>query len=192
MNADIAAGAAIALSKLATITDGQILVGPSGNGAPTAVTMNGDVTISNTGATTIGNAKVTENMLAASLPFDDGDKIDLSAITGVTDSSEGLFLPSNAGTPTGANAEGQITWDSSNDKLYVGTSSGVQEIGSGSGFQPLDSDLTAIAALANTDSNFIVGNGSAWVAENAATARTSLGLGTIATQDSNSVSITGG
>lgn len=41
--------------------------------------------------------------------------------------------------------------------------------------QPLDADLTAIAALANTDGNVIVGNGSAWVAESGATARTSLG-----------------
>lgn len=47
--------------------------------------------------------------------------------------------------------------------------------------QPLDADLTAIAALANTDGNFIVGNGSAWVAESGATARTSLGLGALAT-----------
>ena len=50
--------------------------------------------------------------------------------------------------------------------------------------QPLDTDLTAIAALANTDSNFIVGNGTAWVAESGATARTSLGLGSAATTDS--------
>lgn len=39
----------------------------------------------------------------------------------------------------------------------------------------LDSDLTAIAALAKTDGNIIVGNGTAWVAESGATARTSLG-----------------
>ena len=58
--------------------------------------------------------------------------------------------------------------------------------------QPLDSDLTAIAALAVTDGNFIVGNGTTWVAENGATARTSLGLGTIATQAASSVTITGG
>lgn len=58
--------------------------------------------------------------------------------------------------------------------------------------QPLDADLTAIAALANTDGNFIVGNGSTWVAESGATARTSLGLGSMATQNSNSVSISGG
>ena len=37
-------------------------------------------------------------------------------------------------------------------------------------------DLTAIGALAKTDGNLIVGNGSTWVAESGATARTSLGL----------------
>ena len=51
------------------------------------------------------------------------------------------------------------------------------------GAQPVDADLTAIAALANTNSNFIVGNGSAWVAESGSTVRTSLGLGTSATLD---------
>ena len=66
--------------------------------------------------------------------------------------------------------------------------------------QAYDADLTAIGALAKTDGNFIVGDGTTWVAESGATARTSLGLasgatttvGTIATQNSNSVSITGG
>ena len=48
-------------------------------------------------------------------------------------------------------------------------------------FQPLDADLTAIAALANTDGNFIVGSGSTWVAESGSTARASLGLGSLAT-----------
>jgi len=58
--------------------------------------------------------------------------------------------------------------------------------------QPLDADLTAIAALSPTDNNVIVGNGSAWVAESGSTARTSLGLGTISTQASSNVSISGG
>lgn len=52
----------------------------------------------------------------------------------------------------------------------------------GSNVQAYDADLTAIAALAKTDGNVIVGNGSAWVAESGATARTSLGLGSIATK----------
>jgi hypothetical protein len=43
-------------------------------------------------------------------------------------------------------------------------------------YQPLDADLTAIAGLTPTDSNIIVGNGTTWVTETGATARTSLGL----------------
>jgi hypothetical protein len=48
----------------------------------------------------------------------------------------------------------------------------------GTDVQAYDADLAAIVALTPTDSNIIVGNGSAWVAESGATARTSLGLGT--------------
>lgn len=53
----------------------------------------------------------------------------------------------------------------------------------GTNVQAYDAELTAIAALAVTDGNFIVGNGTTWVAESGATARTSLGLGTLATQN---------
>ena len=55
-----------------------------------------------------------------------------------------------------------------------------------------NANLTAIGNLATTDGNFIVGSGSTWVAETGSTARASLGLGTISTQASSSVAITGG
>ena len=45
----------------------------------------------------------------------------------------------------------------------------------GTNVQAYDADLTVIGALAKTDSNFIVGNGTAWVAESGATARASMG-----------------
>jgi len=51
----------------------------------------------------------------------------------------------------------------------------------GSDVQSWDAQLDDIAALAVTNGNFIVGNGSAWVAESGSTARTSLGLGSLAT-----------
>ena len=51
----------------------------------------------------------------------------------------------------------------------------------GSNVQAYVATTSAIAALAVTDSNFIVGNGSTWVAESGATVRTSLGLGSLAT-----------
>lgn len=48
----------------------------------------------------------------------------------------------------------------------------------GTDVQAYDADLDAIAALSKTDGGIIVGNGSAFVLESGATARTSLGLGT--------------
>jgi hypothetical protein len=51
----------------------------------------------------------------------------------------------------------------------------------GTNVQAYDADLSAIAALAPTADNFIVGNGTAWTLETPAQSRTSLGLGTIAT-----------
>lgn len=46
----------------------------------------------------------------------------------------------------------------------------------GTNVQTYDAQLADIAALAVTDSNIIVGNGTSWVAESGATARTSLGV----------------
>ncbi len=57
-NAKVSATAAIAFSKLATLTDGHILVG-SGAGVATDVAVSGDVTLINTGAFTIAALAVT-------------------------------------------------------------------------------------------------------------------------------------
>jgi len=62
----------------------------------------------------------------------------------------------------------------------------------GSDVQAWDTQLDDIAALAVTNGNFIVGDGANWVAEDPATVKTTLGLGTIVTQNSNNVTITGG
>ena len=58
--------------------------------------------------------------------------------------------------------------------------------------QTASASLTDIANLALTDGNIIVGDGSNWVAESTATARISLGIGTIATQEVTNVAILGG
>jgi len=58
----------------------------------------------------------------------------------------------------------------------------------GSDVQAYDADLNAIATLSKTNGNFIVGNGSTWVAESGSTARTSLGLGTSAVLNTAAVS----
>jgi len=62
VNDSIASNAAIAHSKLASVTDGQILVG-NGSNVPTSVAVSGDVTIANTGAVTIANDAVEIGMI---------------------------------------------------------------------------------------------------------------------------------
>lgn len=62
----------------------------------------------------------------------------------------------------------------------------------GSNVQQYNPNLTTLAGLSYTDNSFIVGTGTTWHIESGATARTSLGLGSIATQNSNAISITGG
>ena len=63
VNADISGSAQIALSKLADLTSGQVIVGSAGN-VPTAVAMAGDVTIIAAGTTAIGANKVLSSMVS--------------------------------------------------------------------------------------------------------------------------------
>lgn len=98
-----------------------------------------------------------------------------------------VFTQGSGGDVTIANGKSAIIYADGG-----GAGAAVVDITSTFNFQTSSAALTAIAALATTDNNFIVGNGSTWVAESGATARTSLGLGSIATQAANNVSISGG
>lgn len=62
-NAKVDAAAAIAFSKLASLTSGNILVGNASN-VPTSVALSGDATISNTGVLTIAAGAVVTADLA--------------------------------------------------------------------------------------------------------------------------------
>ena len=62
------------------------------------------------------------------------------------------------------------------DLANAGTARTNLGVAIGSNVQAYDADLTALGGLAKTDGNIIVGNGSTWVAESGATARTSLGV----------------
>ena len=68
INSKVSASAAIALSKLAYGSSGQVIVGASGDGVPTYRTVTGDVTISDAGVTAIGADKVlTASVLDANI-----------------------------------------------------------------------------------------------------------------------------
>lgn len=95
----------------------------------------------------------------------------------------GLGSMATANSGTGSS---QYRTNAQNDARFVLTTD------IGTSVQAYDAELAAIAALAVTDGNIIVGDGTTWVAESGSTARASLGLGTIATQESSNVAITGG
>lgn len=65
-NAKVSASAAIAFSKLASLTSAHILVG-NGSNVATDVAMSGDATLANTGAITIANGAVSKAKLATAI-----------------------------------------------------------------------------------------------------------------------------
>ena len=115
---------------------------------------------------------------------------ELAAIAGLTSAANKLPYFTGSGTADLADltAFARTLLDDAN----ASTARTTLGLAIGSDVQAYNAQLAAFAALSNTDGNFVVGNGSTFVVESGATARTSLGLGSIATQASNNVSITGG
>ena len=127
------------------------------------------------------------------------DSVTLTNALAVAQGGTGATTASGARTNLGSTATGDALFTAT-DAAAARTTLGAGAVGSsvfaaataaaaqqamdtdvGVDVQAYDADLTAIGALAKTDGNFIVGDGSTWVAESGATARTSLGLGTLAT-----------
>jgi hypothetical protein len=65
VNAEINASAAIAHTKLASITAGQVLLGNASN-VPTATALTGDVTVNSSGVTAIGSGVIVDADVSAS------------------------------------------------------------------------------------------------------------------------------
>ena len=80
VNADVNASAAIALSKLANATAGQVLLGTTTTGVVTATTISGDVTVTGAGVTAISSGVIVDADINASAAIDK-TKISGTAIT---------------------------------------------------------------------------------------------------------------
>jgi len=126
VNADINASAAIAFSKLAALTSANILVGNSSNVA-TSVAMSGDVTISNTGATTVVSGSTS---VAGKLQLTDSTS-STSTTTAATPNSvktaydlANAALPKSGGTVTGnleIGSAGSLTFEGSSADAFETT-----------------------------------------------------------------------
>lgn len=124
-------------------------------------------------ASNLTSGTVSDSRLPATMAGKTLTSVTISSgtITGITDLA---IADGGTGASTAANAR-------TNLGLAIGTD-----------VQAYDPQLTDVAGLTPTDGNFIVGDGTNFITESGATARTSLGLGSIATQDANNVTITGG
>ena len=127
---------------------------------------------------------------------------DLTAIAGLS-SADGNFI---VGSATGWVAESGATARTSlglgsasteDSSSFLQVSNNLSDLNSastsrtnlgvaiGSDVQAYNAGLADIAGLSVTNGNFIVGDGTNWVAESGATARTSLGLGSAATSNTS-------
>lgn len=134
-NGHVKSDAAIALSKLANITAGRMLIGNSSN-VPTATAMSGDATLSSTGALTIGSSKVTNGKIAADAVT--GDKLNLSSSSVARATDSGAVGPNSTSTvvSTGSLPAGK----------YLVTATVVVKVSSGAGIGTII--LTAGGTLA--------------------------------------------
>lgn len=100
VNADVNSAASIAFSKLATLASANILVGSAG-GVPTSVAMTGDVTISNTGVTSLAALSIVNADISASAAIDFSKLAPLS--------SAELLVGSAGGVATAVAVTGDVT-----------------------------------------------------------------------------------
>jgi len=141
-NASVAAGAAIAFSKLATLTSGNILVGNSSN-VPTSVTVTGDVTVSNTGVAAIASGAIVNADVNASAA------IAYSKLASLT--SGNIIVGNSSNVPTAVAVTGDVTI----------SNTGVTSIGSE---VIVNADISSSAQIAHSklatmaSGNIIVGN----------------------------------
>ena len=152
------------LANNSVIADMATLAGSGANPNITSVTASGTVSA--------GNIVVTED---GTIVFEGAtDNANETTLTVADPSGDRtITLPDATGTVVLADATQTLTNKSIVATQLTGTVANAR----------LDQQLQDVAGLAVTDGNFIVGDGSNFVAENGSTARTSLGLGTSATTD---------
>jgi hypothetical protein len=220
-NASVATDAAIAFSKLAPLTNGNILVGSAAN-VPTSVAVTGDVALSNTGVTSIaalafsklapltsGNILVGNGSNAAASVAVTGDiTISNAGVTAIASgaivnadvnasaaiahsklasmSSGNILVGSSGSVPTSVAVTGDITVSSVGVTTIANDAVTFAKMQPVSGYTLLGKPTTSSGDAAEIgSSSFMLESGTGFLRQaDASTARTALGLGTLATQNS--------
>ena len=168
--------------------NGELLIGGTDGPAVATLTQGSNVTITN------GNGSITIAATDNNTTYTAGDGLDLTGTAFSTDlkSNGGIVIESTelavdlgASSITGTLAvgDGGTGLTSIATLLNSNVTPTSLSLLIGTNTQAYDADLTALAGLSSSDSNFIVGSAGGWVAESGATARTSLGLGTASVLD---------
>jgi hypothetical protein len=118
VNADISASAAIAYSKLASLTSGNLLVG-NGSNVATSVAMSGDVTITNAGVTAIASGVIVDADISASAEIAVSKLADGAArqLLQTDSAGTGVEWTDNVDVPGTLDVTGAATFDGT---VYVG------------------------------------------------------------------------
>lgn len=175
-NASVASNAAISFSKLASLTSGNVLVGNSSN-VPTSVAVTGDVTISNTGVTSIASGSIVN------ADINDSAAIAHSKLASVT---SGNILVGNSGNvPTSVAVSGDATLSNSGSLTIANDAVTFAKMQPVSGFSIVGKptadtgDITEIGSSA-----FMLQPTTGFLRQSdASSARSTLGLGTLSTLD---------
>jgi hypothetical protein len=218
VNADVNSAAAIAHSKLANATAGQVLLGTTTTGVITATTVSGDVTITGAGVTAIGSGVIVNADINASAAIDK-TKISGTAITAADtgtvtstmiadgtivnadiNASAAIALSKLASGTSGqiivANASGVPTWVSESGDISI-SDTGVTAISSG---VIVDADINSAAAIAlsklsttGAASGYVISyNGTSWAASQLSNNSYNLDGGTASSTYGGITSLNGG
>ena len=128
VNADIAAAAAIAYSKLATLTSGNIVLGSAANVA-TSTAVTGDVTISNTGVTAIAAGVIVNADINASAAIVDTKLDTIATALKVSNSATTAASANTASAIVARDASGNFTAGTITAALTGAASSNVLKAG---------------------------------------------------------------
>ena len=173
VNADISSTAAIAYSKLANATPGQVLIGTTTTGVVTATTLTGDVTVTGGGVTAIGSGVIVDadiNSAAAialsklsTTGASTGNVITYNGSTWAAASvASGGASVTISDTPPASPTAGNLWFESDTTKTYIRYNSAWVEVGSIPTIQYLN-DIGDVQAATPITGQVLQWNGTYWV-----------------------------